>query len=376
MNRLTRIKNGNYTTISNVFLRDRNISLKAKGFLAIIMSLPDSWDFSINGINSLLPEGKTAIYSIIKELIENGYCTVDNNRSANGTFNGNDYVFFETPHSENPNTVIPNMDNKSQINKDINKLNNKQKKEQISKENISKEKNGVIQFESVEHTDNAKKFVPPTLQEVEAYVKSKGYCFSAEKFVAYYESVGWRVGKNKMKSWRAACRTWDINNRGNVLSTRVQVENYRYEDFVDAFSLYNRKGNENRALYAWNSIKPNNDDIFLIKHHIKAYVDTRESQYTLDFDRYLNDREYNNIIMYRNVVVFDPNRVKDKNGYYPTNLHYNKDINMYVVFNFNPDTDKVYDGYKDSDRPSSAKVICNGRIYQWNTESYKWVRIN
>ena len=66
-------------------------------------------------------------------------------------------------------------------------------------------------------------FVPPTLEEVKDYEAQKGYTFSAEKFWGYYESNGWRVGKNPMKSWHGACVTWqgkqneeqiNLNNNG------------------------------------------------------------------------------------------------------------------------------------------------------------------
>ena len=54
-------------------------------------------------------------------------------------------------------------------------------------------------------------FIPPTIEEVQGYIKEKGYHFSAEEFVAFYESNGWKVGKNPMKSWKAACVTWESN---------------------------------------------------------------------------------------------------------------------------------------------------------------------
>lgn len=54
-----------------------------------------------------------------------------------------------------------------------------------------------------------RKFVPPTIEDVAAYIKEKGYHFSAEAFVAFYESKGWMVGKNKMQKWKAACSTWE-----------------------------------------------------------------------------------------------------------------------------------------------------------------------
>ena len=51
----------------------------------------------------------------------------------------------------------------------------------------------------------------PDVAEVKAYIIEKGYHFSAESFVAHYESNGWKVGKNPMKSWKAACVTWESN---------------------------------------------------------------------------------------------------------------------------------------------------------------------
>lgn len=53
-----------------------------------------------------------------------------------------------------------------------------------------------------------RRFTKPTVQEVDDYIKEKGYNFSAGAFVDFYESKGWVVGKSPMKDWKAACRTW------------------------------------------------------------------------------------------------------------------------------------------------------------------------
>lgn len=55
----------------------------------------------------------------------------------------------------------------------------------------------------------AKRFVKPSLQELEEYISEKGYVISAEDFYAYYEANGWRVGRNPMKSWTAALAMWN-----------------------------------------------------------------------------------------------------------------------------------------------------------------------
>ena len=61
-----------------------------------------------------------------------------------------------------------------------------------------------------------KKFIPPTVQEVVDYCKEKSYIYvNAEAFVSYYESVGWKVGKNKMQNWKSSVSGWEIRERKN-----------------------------------------------------------------------------------------------------------------------------------------------------------------
>lgn len=57
-------------------------------------------------------------------------------------------------------------------------------------------------------------FKPPTVEEVAAYVKENGYSIDAEQFVAFYESKGWMVGKNKMQKWKSAVATWKCRRSG------------------------------------------------------------------------------------------------------------------------------------------------------------------
>ena len=71
--------------------------------------------------------------------------------------------------------------------------------------------------EDVPNPEEQKKrtyFKPPTVEEVAAYVKEKGYSVDAEQFVAFYESKGWMIGKNKMQKWRAAVATWQRQRSG------------------------------------------------------------------------------------------------------------------------------------------------------------------
>ena len=136
MNKVTRKKTSKYTTISNGFLRDNNLSLKAKGFLTVIMALPDDWDFSIKGICSVLKEGKTAIYGVIQELKENHYCKTTPNRNEKGLILGLDYVFYEEPYDEEPQQDYPHSDNRYMDN--MPQLNTYENKENKGIKDLSK----------------------------------------------------------------------------------------------------------------------------------------------------------------------------------------------------------------------------------------------
>lgn len=57
-----------------------------------------------------------------------------------------------------------------------------------------------------------KRFIKPTIEEVKAYIQEKNYNIDAERFVAFYESKGWKVGNQPMKNWKAACTTWQKQN--------------------------------------------------------------------------------------------------------------------------------------------------------------------
>lgn len=146
MNKIERVKNDNYTVLSNIFIKDNNLSLKAKGLLCVIMGLPKSWNFSINGICAILKESKTSVYNTIDELKKCNYCKADNKHGEGGKFEGYDYTFYEEPfinlpYTDKPETDKPQTDNDTQLNKDIinnldNKISNKESKKDCDDSNL------------------------------------------------------------------------------------------------------------------------------------------------------------------------------------------------------------------------------------------------
>lgn len=85
--------------------------------------------------------------------------------------------------------------------------------------------------EDIDKKENTKrkKFVPPTVDEVKEYLDSVGSKVDAEAFVAFYESKDWMIGKNKMKSWKAAIVTWEKRN-GLKRSQPKKIEPIQTED--------------------------------------------------------------------------------------------------------------------------------------------------
>ena len=92
-------KTSNYTVMSNVHLQDRSLTMKAKGLLSIVLSLPDNWDYSIAGLAALSAEKESAVKSALNELKDHGYLVV-NKRMPNDTKSGRieyEYTFYENP---------------------------------------------------------------------------------------------------------------------------------------------------------------------------------------------------------------------------------------------------------------------------------------
>lgn len=76
------------------------------------------------------------------------------------------------------------------------------------------------------------RFVKPTVEEIKAYCEERKNSVDAEKFLNYYESNGWKVGKNPMKDWKAAVRTWEIRQKGEKKEPTMSDKPLSYEELV------------------------------------------------------------------------------------------------------------------------------------------------
>ena len=122
-------KTKDYTIMSNHHLRNFDLSLKAKGLLSFMLSLPENWDYTLKGLSVVNREGVDAIREAIKELEKAGYITRSRSRDEKGQLRGAEYVIheqpvFDEPILEKPVYNIPTLEkptlgNPTQINIDI-----------------------------------------------------------------------------------------------------------------------------------------------------------------------------------------------------------------------------------------------------------------
>ena len=110
-------RNKGYTVMSNHHLRNKELSLKAKGLLSQMLSLPEDWDYTLKGLSFINREKIDAIREAIKELERAGYIVRSRERDEKGRLRGADYVIFEQPQPPTPDLPTlenPTLDNPTQ----------------------------------------------------------------------------------------------------------------------------------------------------------------------------------------------------------------------------------------------------------------------
>lgn len=198
-----------YTRVKNGFVNDESLSFEAKGFMLFILSLPDDWNFSTKG---LAYKTKLSIYTVsrlVKELREAGYIVQKRTQNEHGQFGEYEWQIYDLPELRegySPSVVKTERgENRERCKPSVVKSPHKQ----IT--NNNKELN--ITNDSLEQKGLSKKFKPPTVEEVRSYCEERKNGIDPEAFCDFYTSKGWKVGKDSMKDWKAAVRTWEKRNR-------------------------------------------------------------------------------------------------------------------------------------------------------------------
>lgn len=157
-------KTSNYTVMANYHFKEKGLSLKAKGIMSLMLSLPDDWDYTIEGLAKLNKDGIESVRSALRELENYHYLTMEQTKDEKGKFSKTQYVLHEKPFTENPITGKPITgkpiaENRRQLNT----------KELSTKESSTKRLSTKDIYKESGKPDN----VSPFIQEVVSYLNEK-----------------------------------------------------------------------------------------------------------------------------------------------------------------------------------------------------------
>ena len=147
------------------------------------------------------------------------------------------------------------------------------------------------------------------------------------------------------------------------------------ELFEKCWIEYRRKGKKGKSLPYWKKLTESEKQMVL--PHIKAYVTSRELQFQQDFERYLRDKTFNDVVYKGNSIIYDP-MVGVGDDYMPAMdgaIKWNETNKCYIYigmfFGYIPD------GYTDDNRPNHARIMLNngGGMLEWDSETKKWNKI-
>lgn len=211
-------KTGNYTVMSNHHLQDKDLSLSAKGLLSVILSLPPDWKYSINGLVQISKEGDKAIKSTLDELKKHGYLTV---RRINPEHGHNrvryEYDVYEEPYvfSQTAKPQVAEPCPSEGVQREVVQAEGVPEGGQLNTYEVSTNYQvHNIYTPQKKAARKQKPFVPPTIEEIQAYVTEKGYHFDPQAFFDYYTASDWHFANGKpVKSWKQCCVTWESNHK-------------------------------------------------------------------------------------------------------------------------------------------------------------------
>lgn len=216
-------KKGAYGMVYQDITRNNSLPLAAKGLYAYLAAFCGTSDECYPSVDTILREtgvSRETFYKYINVLVKAG-AVKKQQINKNGRFGKTVYkLTHEINVSDLPNTISPTAEESTakeptakNPTTNINNINNNNIK------NNSNKKYMCVQPEvdtTPKSTPKEKRtrFVAPTEEEVRQYCLEKDYTLDAQRFVDFYECKGWMVGKNKMKNWKAAVRTWANKDQG------------------------------------------------------------------------------------------------------------------------------------------------------------------
>lgn len=226
------MKKGAYGIVYQEIMRSPDLPGNSKliyAYLAAFAGNGDECYPSVETIRKELGMTKTTLYKYMNILVECG--VIEKKQTYVGNLKSK--VIYRITHEVTSNVRVPKI---SETGKDISLVSEKigirrcknpsESERNINNTNINNINNNnnkyiCVQPETAtppEATPKKKtsRFLPPTEEEVKQYCLENGYTLDAQRFVDFYECKGWMVGKNKMKNWKAAVRTWARKDQGGV----------------------------------------------------------------------------------------------------------------------------------------------------------------
>lgn len=219
-----------YVILDKTCLDDTSLSWKAKGLHAYLIAKPDDWQVRITQLMNASPDGRESVRAGMRELVEAGYVERSPIRMENGTLQGQEWLVYESPINRTTGNPSDGEYDATKEGEELKKENTKRESAPDSPQPSLAPNSTPLPIRGETRSAPAHTaggcgaparplggpgkgiFVKPSLGDVAAYVKEIGGRTNPKGFLSYYESNGWKVGKNSMKDWRAAVRTWEIRN--------------------------------------------------------------------------------------------------------------------------------------------------------------------
>nr|DAH96710.1 MAG TPA: Dna polymerase B [Caudoviricetes sp.] len=215
----------NYTCISNdVFKSD--LSLKARGMLCTMLSLPDDWEFSENGLQAILRDGQTSIRSAIKELEGAGFLSRTRERDESGRMGKCVWIVCDYPRFENPNLVNSNLGNEPQLSTKESSTN-----KPTTKESKREPRHKYGEYQNVLLSDS-------DMEKLKAEFPAD-WEERVERLSAYMASTG-KTYKNHL----ATIRNWARRDREAKRDTVSRETSSGFDKKIDADYYYQSSGDE------------------------------------------------------------------------------------------------------------------------------------
>ena len=214
-------------------------------------------------------------------------------------------------------------------------------------------------------------------------LEKRDYVVNGVKFCAY------KVGSQVFAPPVQNCDEGSENIAPNIIYNNTKEKNEidksisksSDELFETCWVSYRRKGSKKKAKEYWRKLTDAEKENVMA--HIKAYVKSRDLCYQKDFERYLRDKTFNEIIIKGNNVVYDPTKLGKGESvsqvYMPSgnfSITWDDQLKAYLYIGFYSDGQAIADGYTDSTRPDGARIVLNngrGELV-WSSITRTWIK--